>query len=103
MALAVVVGLLLVIEHLESVLWVRLIVDHLVLAAGVHERVPALDVAVAVGNLMALLGILVVARGEAELVALRPVQALDIMQVESNQAAMMETRARMRELFSRRG
>lgn len=75
-ALAVVVGLSLVIEHLEAVLWVRLVVDHLVLAVRVHKRVPALHVAVAVGNLVTLLRVLVVARGEAKLVALGPVETL---------------------------
>lgn len=70
MALPIVIGLLLVIEHLEAVLGMCLVVDHLMLAVCVHKRVPAFNVSVAVGNLVSLLGIFVVASGEAKLVAL---------------------------------
>lgn len=61
MALAVVVGLRFVIVHCESVFWVRLVVNHLVLPVGVNVGVPALDMTVSVRHLMPLLRILVVA------------------------------------------
>ena len=64
------------IVHLEAVLWMGLVVDHLMLAERVHERVPALDVSVAVRDLVALLRVLVIARGVAKLVARRPVETL---------------------------
>lgn len=76
-AFTIVVSLRFVVVNFEAVLWVRLIVDYLVLSVRVHKRVPALDVAVAIGYFVSLLRILVIAGREAELVALGPMEALD--------------------------
>lgn len=72
--------------HFESVLRMGFIVNYLMLAMGVDERVPALDVAMTVGHLVALLRVLMVAAGVAELVAFGSVQPLQmVMMVVSGQ------------------
>lgn len=76
MAFPVVVGLRFVIVHFESILWMSFIVDNLVLAIGVHERVPTFYVSITIRHFMPLLGILVVICGESKLVALRPMDSL---------------------------
>lgn len=72
----VVMVVLLIFVHLKSLLWVSLIMKDHHLAMRIFVRVPTFNVALLIGNFVSLLGILVIARCEAKLVAVWPMDAL---------------------------
>lgn len=74
--LMVVVVVLLVLVHLESLLWVSLVMKDHHFAVRVFVRIPTLHMALLVGHFVPLLGILMVARREAKLVAVWSMHAL---------------------------
>lgn len=62
---------------LESSLGMSLVVDHLLLAVSICVRVPTFHVSMTVGHFVTLLRVLMIAGGEAELVAFRSMQTLE--------------------------
>lgn len=48
MTFSIIVSLGFVVENFESILWMGFIMDDLVFSIGIHERVPAFHVSIAV-------------------------------------------------------
>lgn len=80
MVVVMMVVVFLVFVHLESLLWVSLIMKDHHFAMWIFVRVPALNMALFVGNFVPLLRVFMVSRCVAELVAVRSMNTLSIGQ-----------------------